>query len=107
MSKDTVEIRWSRLSGAHYLSFEVRKYDDLAPVIYCTPHAPIALLTYPLFLDNSYCTEDSVSALIAAVRDWLQTRYDAGDREFVGLSEFVARAQIEYLQPIDAIGGTP
>lgn len=52
-----------------------------------------------LCLDGKRCTPESKDAFVEALRAWLQARYDAGDRTYDGLSAFVDRARIEYLQP--------
>jgi hypothetical protein len=51
-----------------------------------------------LQLEGMACTTESKDAFIEALRHWLQTQYDAGDRTYDGLSTFVEQARIEYLQ---------
>lgn len=56
-----------------------------------------------LCLDGKRCTPGSKDAFTEAIREWLQTKYDAGDRSFAGLEDFVERAKVEYLQPVEGM----
>jgi hypothetical protein len=53
-------------------------------------------------LSGMSCTTESKYALVEALTAWLKSQYDAGDMTFAGLSAFVERARIEYLQPVEA-----
>jgi len=58
-------------------------------------------------ISGRICTAMSVLALADALKDGLQARYDEGDRTYAGLSAFIERARVEYLQPAEFVPYVP
>lgn len=56
---------------------------------------------FPMMIDNMKCTNGSKSALLEALRIWLQAKHDKREDTKEGLDEFFEQARIEYLQPIE------
>jgi len=91
--------------------FVDRYSDDFASIAYhpwLPPHIytsnmldPRETSTIDLRFGFRTCTLESKEALLEAIREWLQARYDEGDRTYDGLSAFIEQARIEYLQPME------
>ena len=80
----------------------VKIYAEFSPDIFMTNRWDLSPTpNIDLRLDGRSCTPGSKLAFLEALRDWLQARYDEGDRTYAGLSAFIERARIEYLQPME------
>jgi hypothetical protein len=85
------------------------QFDDVA---YVATHPAVApdihnyrvytrrdMVEIDLRLNGQPCTAESKEVFLEALRAWLQSRYDDGDRTYKGLEGFIKEARIKYLQP--------